>query len=289
MVAFHRILIRNGVTVVVGLLATLLVTTAVLKLGGANGSTLPTMGLLSTPIVQQTVAVWELTLAAWLVSRVVSVWSWSVAVATFGSFAVVSGYLTWKGVSDCGCFGTIKANPLVAFLIDLTALILLAVARPRCVPKAVWAADGRRLAPVAMGVGSMVAAVAIYGQIVYGSPVAAVAALRGDEVSWQQSVDFGTTSPGGITTRVVRVINLSASQLTIVGGTSDCSCAALQSLPIHIPPGSSGEVTIDLRAPATAGVFTRTAMLRTDSRSAPVLGVTLSVEVNLSTPVLEVK
>lgn len=155
--------------------------------------------------------------------------------------------------------------------------------------RADWLAGGSRLAPIAFGVGGVIASVIVYGQVVYGSSIAGVAALRGEVVSWDQAVDFRTSPPGGVTTESVHIINLSAAPLTIVGGTSDCSCAALQSLPVVIPPGGTGEVAIDLRAPANAGVFTRTASLRTDSRSVPVLDVTLSVEVIASSLDPEVK
>ena len=89
-------------------------------------------GLLNRAPVQFAAVEWELVLGVWLISGINPVGAWMAAVATFLTFAGVSFYLGWIGHASCGCFGAIKSSESLGCLeIDLAALGLLAVGRPR--------------------------------------------------------------------------------------------------------------------------------------------------------------
>ncbi len=244
-------------------LGLLLLAAAGLKLYGQSVSAVPAVGWFATPWLQMAAAEWEVVLGLWLLSGAARRGAWLAAFATFVAFAAVSGYLGWQGVASCGCFGAIPASPWWAFGVDVGALALLAVGRPR--------ADVRSASqsgwPAMLGVaGVLLVGLTGYGTARYGSPAAAIARLRGDVLLAEPDVlVLGATAPGRMLDGVVHISNLSDRPVRLVGGTSDCSCIATDSLPLTIPAGDTVAVPITLRVPATAaGTFTRTAELRTD-------------------------
>jgi hypothetical protein len=229
------------------------------------------VGWLSDPRVEATAVAWELALGAWLLSGRAAPAAWLASVGTFGLFAAVSGYHGWVGVADCGCFGAIKTNPWVAFGIDVTALGLLAVGRPR------WeAADWRGPARVGLrwagGVALVLATLAGVGTVVAGSPQKALAWLRGDTVTADGYLDFGAGPVGEKLVATATVRNWTDRPVRLIGGTSDCSCTTTDDLPVTIPPGGEAAVPVTLKIPATnRGQMTRTVMLRTDCPRRPVV------------------
>jgi hypothetical protein len=249
-------------------LGLLLLTAAILKLLGSHVAPVPRTGWLADPRIESIVLVWELGLAAWLLSGVVRTGGWLAAVGTFLTFAAASGYAVWVGVADCGCFGAIKTSPWVALAVDLTCLALLAAGRPQ------WTsgtgAELRSLATAGLkasgGVAVLLGVTAAIAVWAYGSPERALAHLRGELLSAGDGyLDFGSGRPGDRLDASVAVRNWTDSPVRLIGGTSDCSCTTTEDLPVTVPPGGSMPVHIHLKVPpSNSGQLTRTVTLRTD-------------------------
>jgi hypothetical protein len=255
-VRFHAVRLVLGVV---------LLAAAVLKLSGLNVTAVPRVGWFSTPQVQAAVAAWELVLGLWLLAGAHRTWAWLATVGTFMTFAGVSGYLDSIGVARCGCFGAIRASPKDALGVDMVALALLAIGRPG------FRGGAFRLPPGVAGVTAATVAVLLaltgIGSLVYGSPQAALARLRGDALTVSASyVDFGSGAAGQALEATVEVRNWTDHPVRLTGGTSDCTCVTTLDLPMTIPPGEVRPVTLRLALPGSQpGVFTRTATILTDS------------------------
>lgn len=261
-------------TIVSPLVGLLLLTAAGLKLLGGAVSPVAQLGRFAAPSFQMALILWEVLLGLWLISRVERVGAWAVAGLTFASFAVVSGYFGSIGQATCGCFGTIDASPWAAFGIDLVVLALLATARPSFDPGTLQARQGfHRWTRRGIGVGATVVAffvlLAVIASAQFGSVEVALAQLKGDDLIVPAYVDFGEIEQGQEEKRMIEVTNSSDRRIRIVGGTSDCSCFVTEDLPIALEPRESRPIAIYLRAPKSAGMFSRTAKLLTDNGGAP--------------------
>jgi len=104
------------------LLAALLIVAAYLKSG--NLLAVPT-----SPWPEFGLVMFELVLAAILLSSAPAMVAWWLAVACFTTFAIVAAYKTLLGYESCGCFGAVVTPPWIALLIDLLALTALAATR----------------------------------------------------------------------------------------------------------------------------------------------------------------
>jgi len=239
-------------------LGVLLLTAAGLKLYGRDVSAVPQVGWFSSPWVQVAAAGWEIVLGFWLLSGAARRFAWAASLSTFAAFAVVSGTLGWQGVADCGCFGTVHASPWWAFGVDVVALVLLAFTKPARQPSTPRSSLG-------ITVGVAVSVVVVFlaaGTLVYGSPAAALARLRGDELyATPEAVSFGDGHAGDSLTAVVRVRNLSSRPVRLIGGTADCNCVTTSDLPLTVPAGGEQTVTVTLKLPQTGGTYTRVAAL----------------------------
>jgi hypothetical protein len=249
------------------LVGAVLLIAAGLKLAGQNVSMMAQYSWLHSSTVQTATVVWEMILGIWLISQRGRFLAWVLGLVTFLTFAVVSGSLGFIGQADCGCFGVIKASPWVAFSVDVGALVVLGIAKPRWTGWSVERASFQ-LAGVATLVLMVSLAVAQFG---LGGIDTVLAKLRGLPFQTSPSVlDFGTGEAGTTIDRQLTVKNYKATPLRLIGGTSDCSCLATQSLPITIPANSQAEVTIRLRIPAgTPGELARLVELYTDDPSQP--------------------
>lgn len=255
----------------------LLLVAAALKLAGLAAA-VPPVGWYAQPWVQASVAGWELALGAWLVAGVASRTAWWAAVVTFAGFAAVSGSLGAAGVANCGCLGAVPASPWAAFGLDLAALAMLAVAWPRGEPAA--AVERPRFAGVVLGAAVLTVLVGAAGSWVYGSPGAALARLRGDDLTTAPGyLDFGALPPGEGRDATLTVNNWSGQPVRLIGGTSDCSCTTLADLPVTLPPGGSAAVSVRMVAPREAGQLTRTVTLRTDHPGQPLVRVRIGCRV----------
>ncbi len=268
--------LSRSVAVLVGVL---LLLAAGMKLAGRDVSAVPPVGWLAAPWVQVAAAEWEIALGLWLLSGAARRGAWLAAVLTFVGFAGVSSYLGWQGVASCGCFGAIEASPWWAFGLDVTALTLLICGRPRAyeptglLPNILVICG---LATVLLGI------IAGMGVVVYGSVAAATSQLRGEYFLAEPNVlEFGDTIAGDRREVELRVSNLTAQPVRVVGGTSDCSCTTSASLPLTIPTGGSAPVVIALKVPQSvnSGQFTRRVELWTDCDLQRVIRLTLSSRV----------
>ena len=137
--------------IVMKLLGLLLLAAAVLK----------GMQLLSRPVLDS--GIWtsrwfmilavefEILMGVWLLSGLYKKVAWLAAILCFVFFSGMSLYRAVIGAESCGCFGDVEVNPWVTlFAIDLPAVILLAVARPR--PAGRWFGPAPSLARIG-GVG----------------------------------------------------------------------------------------------------------------------------------------
>lgn len=251
----------------------LLLAAAGLKLAGL-ASSVPAVGWYAQPWVQAATAGWEVVLGAWLLAGTAPRLGWLAAGGTFLAFAAVSASLGLTGVATCRCLGVVAASPWMAFGIDAAVLALLWVARP--VGETVAAVERPRFAGVVLGAAVVTVGLGAAGSWVYGSPAAALARLRGDELTVSPGyLDFGTLSAGDRRDVTLTVSNWSAAPVRLIGGTSDCTCTTLSDLPITIPPGGRADVTVTMVAPASAGALTRTVVLRTDHAGQPMVRVRL--------------
>jgi len=182
-----------------------------LKLTGLAVDPVGRMGLFSLPAFQIAVIEFEIFLAAWLLWGNHPLGSWATALIVFTIFAIVSAYQGWIGRASCGCFGRLSVSPWYAFGIDLTVLLALILGRPDLQE----ARQSRRiltsLRPVLFGMGGAIlvlGSLAGLGSLVYGSPDAALAHLRGERISlYPRLVDVGTGDPGERHEAVVEVVN----------------------------------------------------------------------------------
>ncbi len=112
---------------------------------------------------------------------------------------------------------------------------------------------------------------------IHGSSEVAIASLRGDEVVVQPGqVNFGTGGASEPLPGSVTVHNLSAGPVTLLGGTSDCSCVTTADMPVTIPSGASRSVGITIKLPPEGGAFRREAYFWTDHPVNKTLVVELS-------------
>jgi hypothetical protein len=252
-------------------LGLLLVTAAALKLSGLNVTAIPRAGWFATPQVQVIAAEWELILGFWLLSGAYRFAAWLMALLTFTTFAAISAYFGYIGIASCGCFGVIRTSPWTVFTIDVAAIALLLFS----FPGARSASKGSSDFSLARASGSYVfiplTAVAILlaltaiGSFVYGSPAAALAKLRGESLTVEPSyVDFGNGKPGDVLEATVTVYNWTDQPVTLIGGTSDCSCVVTNDLPATIASGKAIPARVRLRVPSSSGWLVRSAELWTD-------------------------
>ena len=204
---------------------------------------------------------YQIALGSWLVSGAARPGAWLVACVTFALFLAVSLYNVRVGSASCGCFGELSVHPWWAAGLDMIVLLaLLVIGRPSrsmrsaVVPAVLFAANFGFI----IGLLSLTA-------FFTGSTELALASVRGESIVVTPAVlDFGSAAGGEAVEASATVHNRTAVTISVVGGTSDCSCATVGPLPVEVPPGESRAVTIRLRLPKEAGQVRRTSQLWTD-------------------------
>lgn len=273
------------------ILGCLLIAAASLKLYGTNVTPFAQYGRLLNPTIQFAAIEWEIVLGIWLLTGRKPLGAWLAALFTFLLFASVSFYLGAMGQNSCGCFGSLRASPWHAFAVDVAALVLLGIARPnfralRGFSRARWRAamlHGAGAIAIAAALGAGSAGLAV---LIFGSPDAALARLRGERISIQpRLVDIGSGQPGQTVEAKIEVVNRLDRSMLIEGGTSDCSCLAIQDLPLTLAPGEAHHVSVRIRLPDTPGYLNRKAYLWTDCPGAQrvLFGLTGKVDPPLET------
>lgn len=253
------------------LVGLLLLVAAGLKLSGFNVDPVVRSGQLNASWVQLVLIQFEILLGIWLLSGWKQAGSWLATVITFTGFAAYSLYAALIGQTSCGCFGKLPVSPWYAFALDLGVLLILGLCRP--LRQDLWpssAAEWRSIAGdtclVAIEVAALFGILTLAAYVFVGSPAAALARLRGEEVSvYPDFVDLGTGESGEIKVAQVEIVNRTNRPIRVVGGTSDCSCTVLGDLPVELGPGDVRSISVQMRMPKSSGLFARSAVLQIDN------------------------
>lgn len=70
-------------------------------------------------------------LSLWLLTGIFRRPAWAVALVCFTLFSCVTLYQVISGKSSCGCFGKVPISPHAMFVVDVTAVTMLLLLRPR--------------------------------------------------------------------------------------------------------------------------------------------------------------
>ncbi len=266
----------GGASLIRWLVAGILFTAGLLKLIGVPASPFAQYGWVWQPWVQSALVVFEFLLAVWLILPHGRFLSWLIAMLTFVTFAVVSGFLGWVGQASCGCFGEIKTSPWWVFGLDVVVVILLIFAKPK------WNRPTEKSAALWFG-GSVLAAIAVLATVHlrYGTIENGISYLRGDElIVSNRVIDFGRGERNTYVTRELIFKNNSNREIRFLGGTNDCSFR-LGELNFILRPGESHTQKVLFRLPkeSTPGVHCRDAQLYTDSTTNKVVTLKLCCRV----------
>ncbi|MFL5328691.1 MAG: MauE/DoxX family redox-associated membrane protein [Gemmataceae bacterium] len=247
-----------------------LVAAAALKIFGSRVPVTSVRDVTLPPGLVALTTLVELALGIWLFSGVRRAGAWLATTALFGVFAIASLAKGLEGQVSCGCLGAIKVNPWATFGADCLLVAGLCVRRPalRDLADDLRWLRGRFLRVIPGTVAVLVLA-AVTGVWIYGSFDAAVAALRGEAVTYSSLVELPEGTVGTVGESAVEIVNRSDHPLRITGGTNDCSCMTYAALPLTVEAGNRGSVHIWLRRPATSGRYTRKAELLTDDKDMP--------------------
>jgi Protein of unknown function (DUF1573) len=257
-------------------LGILLIVTACLKITSSPGVGLgPNGGLLANPIIQSIAISLEIGLGCWLLSGSMMRMAWYAAIGLFTIFACVSGLLAFVGSSSCGCLGAISISPVFTLLFDAAVLVLLIVFHPN------YAQFRNQFRPISLQIVSMIF-IGVMGFIVIDRldlQYRLRAILHGFTIENARSVDYGSVAAGSDVTDYIVVRNRGITPISIVGGTSDCTCL-VASVPMSIPANSEAHVPVKLRLPQEAsGRHYRRIELWTDQSRQPKLYTTIGFTV----------
>ncbi len=242
----------------------LLLAAAALKLYGVHVSAIPRVGAFANPQIWMPATIWELVLGVWLLSEAQRALAWLAAGLTFLTFTGVSAYLGWTGVASCGCLGAVRVSPWYAFGVDVAALALLLLGRPRFDVDVRGALRGT--APIALGTIVILGAVAGISSLIFGSPSAALARFRGEAIAVEPATtDVGEGVVGESKRFSIRLTNYADRSIRIVGGTTTCSCIATESLPLELAPRATAAVDVEIHFRGAPGVFRHRFSLLSDS------------------------
>ena len=252
-------------------LAGVLLSAATLKLldGQVPVSFVHMFGTEAATVVHLLVLQWELLLGVALLLGIRKSLVHRLTLGTFFAFAAVSFWSGWVGQSDCGCFGSVSVSPWLTFGFDLVAVLLLVLtSRSR---KSFTDSPDRsgvwRFARVAALAVVLFNGVVAAASVNAGSVTDALTWLRGTQLSIDGApVDLGDQDSGQTVAREISVRNHLGRPVRVVGGTSDCSCVATDSLPVTIPPHAAVTIHVSLRLPPDKpGRFARRVWLWSDA------------------------
>lgn len=216
------------------------------------------------PTMLRIAAVWESLLGFVLVFGFKRKLAEILGIATFTLLSAVNAHFCRAGFPNCGCLGVLSVNPCLMVLFTTLMGGLLAVSASSKLSEEFL----HRRARFAL-VSGLVILPAVVTAIVGIFPLQrAFSYVRGDAVL-PVAVDFGTVSQGQLCEIPVSLQNISNQPLRLVGGTSDCSCNLIASLPIVIAPGASENVVLQIDAPRQPGIAMRAARVWTDSATQP--------------------
>jgi Protein of unknown function (DUF1573) len=204
----------------------------------------------------------ELLLGVWLLSSYQRRAALIALLSAFLVFTIVNSLAVYFGSVSCGCLGNLKTSPVNMLIFDLVALVFLAVVTAR---SSINVADCSQFAYFAVNAVISISVMSLVIVYLYGSSSAMMSKFRANAIYIEnREVDFGELSRSTTTEKLVRVINNSGRTFRLIGGSSDCSCTLLDSLPLEIPDGESRQFKIFLNAPEQEGMFVKQVSLWTD-------------------------
>ena len=247
------------------LLGLILLAAAVLKLAGGSYSPLAQSGLATHPTVRTITVVWELLLGWVLVSGRLPGLGWLAASGTFLAFAMFSGVAAAAGSESCGCFGPVAVSPVWVTGFDLLAVAALTLTRP---PVGRVTAEWKQHRS-AVGLTTAISAALAWGVFGTGADRSVDRLLSGAVLVTDRHVELGEVRPGDARHHDLVVLNAGESDVSIVGGTSDCSCL-VSDVPKRVPAGGRVTVRLTLQVPTDArGRIERSMQLWTDLARQP--------------------
>jgi Protein of unknown function (DUF1573) len=228
-----------------------------------------------SPRTEMAVIETEAVLGLWLVSGIYPRVSRQVAIVFFGLLASGSLYLALAGQASCGCFGQIHINPWITFALDVGAVALLCVLP---MPDAssnhssAWSAWPQFLGRTCFRAVVILMVVAIFFLLASDDPATALARLRGDSITIDPAVcDFGSAPFGRERSLYVRLTNRADRPIRIVGGSADCRCLAIRSLPIILSAGETQTIEVKATFRGSSGRFRHRYRLFTDDETHPIV------------------
>jgi hypothetical protein len=253
-------------------LAALLVFAALLKIDGLVSGTTHVDAWLSTPSTLLAVVALEVLVAMWLAFSAEQNLAWMAAAGFFLCALVAALWIAWEGVAYCPCFGRLHVSPWVAVLIDLSALISLGFIRPQDQSiGALFASLARQPWGCARLLVCALPAVALAAPASWLDSDY-LAQWRGEHVRISPRVaSAGAGERGRWGTVTVTVKNGSPGPITLLNGTADCSCVAIDALPQTLASGEVQSIPVRIRFVGTPGRFARRYFFYTDSPDAPYL------------------
>jgi hypothetical protein len=265
------------------ILAAVLLLTATLKLRGFQGNAINSV--ISDDILL-TGAILEFGLGVWLLTGLRPSLLWCCTLLLFASLTVISGYLVLIGQSSCNCLGRIQSNPIYLFVFDCAALVLLLFARPFTsspIPTSQphESVEGRTtlFASFLKSAGILLAGVIFaYLFITLANPY--LNFLSGRRIAIEPAISSaGKGQPGDDGSFSIRVHNQDDHPITLVGGTTSCSCAVIEDLPITIPAHGHCIIKVKMRFSGSPGLFQHRFIVYTDDQKQPSLVAKFTGEV----------
>jgi hypothetical protein len=114
------------------------------------------------------------------------------------------------------------------------------------------------------------ASVAVWGIWQFGSVSAGLAHLRGDPLLVDAySKSLRSLEAGQVGTVEFKLLNTTRRPVTVLGARSSCTCAATGDLPMVVPSGGRGSITISVRRDRPPGRVSEQVTLFTDEPSQP--------------------
>ncbi len=197
-----------------------------------------------------------------------SVFSWLLLTVFFGAISSAASILVANGVSQCPCFGTARFSPLKALSIDLIALLVLFLYRPRLFPLnsnglndlrestntpvlrwreceydcPAWIGRGVRLLFLGILLASVLPfanSTAVLGKSQLSNRHPGTTKANMISIKSATTVDKTMDSISTLT-----ITNLSSSMVHLSDVSTSCVCMRIESQPIKLAPGGQGLLVI---------------------------------------------
>jgi hypothetical protein len=225
---------------------------------------------LSSPRWQVAIIEGEAFLGLWLLSGRRRRAAWLSALLVLTLLGAASLYLAIDGQRSCGCFGRVEVNPWFTFALDAVAAAALALTLPS---RRGGAEPGWHRGPMTTGIrAAVLLGLLAIPLLTWGNPADALAWMRGESVTVEpEASDLGAGRIGEERAFRVRLTNRAAHPIRIVGGQSNCSCIATDSLPITLEPRQTQEIEVRIRFRGSPGHFVHRFFLFADEARQKVL------------------